>query len=65
MRGLWKWTTALEKGEVASSGTVMLAALPIIVGIQLLIAFMAYDIQSVPKQPIHLTQLTNDSIKEM
>jgi glycosyltransferase involved in cell wall biosynthesis len=63
--GLWKWTEAFEKAEVASSGTVMLAALPIIIGIQLLIAFMAYDIQSVPKQPIHLTQLTNDSIKEM
>lgn len=37
----------------SSAGTVMLAALPIILGWQLLIAFLNQDIQSVPKQAIH------------
>jgi len=62
--GLWKWTAAFENGEVATSGTVMLAALPIIIGIQLLIAFMAYDIQAVPKKPIHLAQLKLNTVSK-
>lgn len=37
----------------SSAGTVMLAALPIILGWQLLIAFLNQDIHSVPRQPIH------------
>lgn len=40
--------------EPASAGTVMLAALPIIVGTQLLLAFLNYDIQSVPRTTLHL-----------
>ena len=55
---------AFENGEVATSGTVMLAALPIIIGIQLLIAFMAYDIQAVPKKPIHLAQLKLNTVSK-
>ena len=31
----------------------MLAALPIIMGMQFLLAFVGYDIASVPKRPIH------------
>jgi glycosyltransferase involved in cell wall biosynthesis len=38
----------------ATAGTVMLAALPIIVGLQLLLAFLNYDIQSVPRSTLHL-----------
>lgn len=44
---------------VASAGTVMLAALPIIVGIQLLLAFFSYDIQSVPRTALHLRLKTS------
>lgn len=33
----------------ATAGTVMLAALPVIIGTQLLLAFLNYDIQSVPR----------------
>lgn len=40
--------------EPASAGTVMLAALPIIVGMQLFLAFLNYDIQSVPRTTLHL-----------
>jgi dolichol-phosphate mannosyltransferase len=38
----------------APAGTVMLAALPVILGVQLLLAFLAYDIQSVPTTALHL-----------
>lgn len=37
----------------AGAGTVMLAGLPVILGVQLLLAFIAYDIQSVPTDPLH------------
>lgn len=47
----WIKTNVLE--TVASSGTIMLAALPIIIGLQLVLAFLAQDIASVPKQVIH------------
>ncbi|MGC8532316.1 MAG: hypothetical protein ACP5M1_09780, partial [Acidiphilium sp.] len=38
-----------------SSGTVMLAALPIILGLQLLLSFIGYDIASVPSRAIFPT----------
>jgi hypothetical protein len=31
----------------------MLAALPLLMGLQLLLAFIGYDIASVPKRPFH------------
>jgi uncharacterized membrane protein len=37
----------------ASAGTVMLAAMPIIIGTQLLLAFVNYDIQSTPSTALH------------
>jgi dolichol-phosphate mannosyltransferase len=37
----------------ASAGTVMMAALPIIIGTQLVLAFLNYDIQSVPRAALH------------
>ena len=37
----------------ATAGTVMAAALPIIIGSQLLLAFVNYDIQSVPRNALH------------
>lgn len=42
------WFYSLQRGTYASAGTVMLAALPIILGIQFLLAFLSYDIQSEP-----------------
>jgi glycosyltransferase involved in cell wall biosynthesis len=55
--GLWSWAAAYGSGLTATSGTVMLAALPMIIGVQFLIAFMAYEIQAVPNQPIHVDRL--------
>lgn len=53
--GVTQWSRSIATGELASSGTVMLAALPVVLGIQMLLAFLAYDMQSVPQQPVHRT----------
>ncbi|MHC4414281.1 MAG: glycosyltransferase family 2 protein [Planctomycetota bacterium] len=52
--GTFHWINSAAAGSAATSGTVMLAALPIILGVQLLLAFLAYDMQNVPRSPIHL-----------
>ena len=49
--GLVHWISGNVNNQTASSGTVMLAALPII-GIQCLIAFMHYDVSNVPTEPL-------------
>jgi hypothetical protein len=50
--GISAWSTSVHTGMPATSGTVMLAALPTILGIQLILAFLSYDIQSVPRIPL-------------
>jgi dolichol-phosphate mannosyltransferase len=47
------WYRSVERGVFSSSGTVMLAALPIVVGLEMVLAFLSYDIGNVPKRPIH------------
>ncbi len=47
------WLAAAQSGVPASSGTVMLSAMPVILGVQLLLAFVGHDIASVPTRPIH------------
>ncbi|MGB6101435.1 MAG: hypothetical protein WBG44_11270 [Comamonas sp.] len=44
------WARGMTTGEPTSSGTVMLAALPLIIGIQFLIAFLHYDVSNVPNE---------------
>ncbi len=50
--GILRWLTSNATSHPASSGTVMLAAMPILIGIQLLIAFLQYDVSSVPVEPL-------------
>ena len=51
--GLWEWVWHVRSAALASAGTVMVAALPIIVGFQLLLAFFTYDITNVPRTALH------------
>lgn len=51
--GAVKWVQGSMREVLASSGTVMLAALPVILGAMLLLSFVAHDIGSVPRVPIH------------
>lgn len=50
--GVYAWHDGSAKNQVASSGTVMLSALPIIIGVQLLLSFLQYDIARVPTKPL-------------
>jgi dolichol-phosphate mannosyltransferase len=51
--GLWHWVASAHLGLATPAGTVMLSALPILMGLQLVLAFLAYDIGSVPRRPQH------------
>lgn len=51
--GLWFWMDSAQTGVTASAGSVMLAALQIIVGLQLILGFLAYDIAAVPRRTLH------------
>ncbi len=52
--GTYHWMGSSQSMVATPSGTVMLAALPILVGFQLLMAFIGYDIASVPTRPRQL-----------
>jgi dolichol-phosphate mannosyltransferase len=51
--GVYHWAESIRTGVAATTGTVMLAALPIILGAQLLLSFLAFDISSTPNFAIH------------
>ncbi len=47
------WVRSAITGQVASAGTVMLAGLPVLVGVQLVLSFLGFDIASEPRVPLH------------
>lgn len=51
--GGYEWIKNARAGTVSSAGTVMLAALPVIAGLQLLLGAIGIDVQSVPRAPLH------------
>jgi glycosyltransferase involved in cell wall biosynthesis len=51
--GGWHWISAVREGTTTPAGTVMLSALPILMGLQLILAFLGYDISSVPRRKMH------------
>ena len=50
--GGWHWWQSLASGQTAATGVIMLAAMPVLIGLQLLLAFLAYDIASVPRHAL-------------
>ena len=51
--GFSQWWESARIGQQTPAGTVMVAALPLILGLQFLLGFFAYDISSVPIRPVH------------
>lgn len=51
--GLVRWLGAAATAAVSSAGTVMLAGLPVMLGLQLLLAFIGHDVASVPTRALH------------
>ena len=52
--GVYHWIHSAREGIATPVGTVMVAAMPIIIGLQLILAFLAYDIASIPRKPFHI-----------
>ena len=50
--GAMHWLDSALSNQPATSGTVMLAALPVLIGIQFLIAFLHYDVSNLPTEPL-------------
>jgi len=51
--GSIEWLGSILEGRPATAGTVMLAALPLLLGVQMLIGFLAVDLAASPQTPIH------------
>ena len=51
--GSYQWFESSQAGLPTPAGTVMLAAMPILMGTQLVLAFIGFDIASLPKRPLH------------
>src|SRR5882724_8113721 len=51
--GLYRWIDCGRKGTTATAGTVMLAGLPLFIGIQFVLSFFHHDMQDTPRQPLH------------
>ena len=51
--GAWRWYLSALTGRPATSGEGMLSGLPVLVGCQLLISAVNFDIASVPSVPLH------------
>ncbi len=51
--GIRHWIGSHLAGVTTPAGTVMLAALPVVIGLQLLLAFVGFDIAATPKRAIH------------
>jgi len=51
--GGYYWIYSAQANVSTPAGTVMMASLPILVGIQFVLGFIGYDVLSVPVRPIH------------
>ncbi|MCA9150127.1 MAG: glycosyltransferase family 2 protein [Planctomycetales bacterium] len=50
--GLVHWQISSSLGHLATAGTVMTAALPVMLGTQLLLNFLSFDISLTPREPL-------------
>lgn len=53
MFGAWHWWDSVIGHEPATAGTVMLAALPMILGTQFLLSWLNFDVAAEPRHPVH------------
>ncbi|MCC6561883.1 MAG: glycosyltransferase family 2 protein [Xanthomonadales bacterium] len=50
--GSHAWWASITTGAPATAGTVMLAALPILLGLQLLLSWLNFDVAAEPREPV-------------
>jgi len=51
--GGWHWWHANQIGQATPVGTIMIATVSVVSGLQFLLAFLGYDIANVPRRPLH------------
>lgn len=51
--GCCHWIRSAHLDTPTPAGTIMLSAISILIGLQLILAFLSYDISSLPKRPLH------------
>jgi len=51
--GVAQWRAHAGSGVASAPGTVMLAALPVLLGVQLVLGFLNHDMHNAPRQVIH------------
>jgi len=51
--GGWHWWQAVEAQQASAVGTVVLPSIAVVSGLQFLLAFVGYDIASIPRQVLH------------
>ena len=51
--GALQWVESVRSGTPATAGTVMLAALPIILCSQMLLSWLNFDVNAEPRMPVH------------
>lgn len=64
MFGIYHWYLSLITDKIASTGTVMIAVLPLILGSQLLIQSVIVDMQNVPNEPLHIDLESLDKLQK-
>lgn len=50
--GTLAWAQSINQGQAATAGTVMLSALPLILGTQLLLSWLHFDVSAEPRVPL-------------
>ena len=56
--GIASYNQSMETGVAATTGTVMISVVPLILGFQLLLAFVSHDVSAVPTRPRHKGDIT-------
>jgi hypothetical protein len=51
--GIASYNQSMATGVAATTGTVMISVVPLILGFQLLLAFVSHDVSAVPTRPRH------------
>ncbi|WP_447591771.1 glycosyltransferase [Stenotrophomonas rhizophila] len=51
--GGWHWWHSAQQVENTPVGTIMIATVAVVSGLQFLLAFLNYDIANVPRRPLH------------
>lgn len=62
--GLYHWIKSIATGIVATTGTVMIAVLPIVVGVVFLTEAFVLETQSMPRKVLSRNEMESESIPE-